>query len=371
MTPSLSDHQVLRLRVRAQRLHPQQAQSVTDAASLLKAICGVQAQDAAAASLAVRVRSHGLTARAVDRARLEERSIVRTWCMRGTLHLVAAEDIRWLLSLLGPIFAKADRRRRAQLGLDDDTSAKGVRAIRNALARRGPLTRAEIVAVLKQRGVPAEGQATVHLIALAALQGIICQGPDRNNKPTYLLLDDWIGRGRALAADAAPAELARRFVDAYGPAGPNDLAAWSGLPMDAARAAWQSIGGELIEVHVAGQPAWMLKTRAAWLRKPPARSPIVRLLPAFDTYWLGYRDRELALSPQHAKRIHPGGGIIHPALIVDGHASGRWRSQRQRGGVEIVVEPFETLTPAIRRGLESEVADLARFLEMKGEFLLA
>jgi uncharacterized protein YcaQ len=365
MARSLSDDQARRLRLRAQRLHSKQAQSVTGVAQLIKDICGVQAQDAPAAALAVRARSTRLTVADVERARVQERSIVRTWCMRGTLHLVAADDIGWLLPLFGPIFAKADRRRRAQLGLDDDASAKGVRVIREALARQGPLTRAEIAKELTRRGVPAEGQATIHLIGLAALQGIVCQGPDRNAKPAYTLLDDWIDRGRALPANTAQAELARRYLDAYGPAGPDDLAHWSGLPIGEARAAWKLVAGELIEVKVTGQPAWMLKSRAAWLSRPPTRSPIVRLLPSFDTYLLGYRSRDLALSPEYAKHIHPGGGLIHPALVVDGRALGRWRSKRRRDGVEVIVEPFEALNPSTLRGLESEVADLARFLRVK------
>ncbi|HET7090709.1 MAG TPA: winged helix DNA-binding domain-containing protein [Anaerolineae bacterium] len=365
MARSLSDAQVRRLHLSAQRLHPRQAQSVSSAAQVLKDICGVQAQDAQAAILAVRVRSAGLTASGVERARLQERSVVRTWCMRGTLHLLAAEDVGWLLSLFGPIFANANRRRRAQLGLDDDASAKGVRVIRDALAKQGPLTRAEIAKALARRGIPAEGQATIHLIYLAALQGIVCQGPDRGRQPTHILLKDWIDLEPALPANAARAELARRYLLAYGPAGPDDLAHWSGLPIGEMRAAWQSIAGELIEVNAAGRPAWMHKRHAAWLGRPAARSPIVRLLPSFDTYLLGYRDRSLALSPEHAKRIHPGGGIIHPALTADGRVLGTWRSQRRRDGIEVIVEPFEALALTVLRGIETEVADLARFLDRK------
>jgi hypothetical protein len=371
MAHSLTDLRVRQLRLRAQRLHPQQARSITSVAQLLSEICGLQAQDQAAANLAVRARSAALTASDIERARLEERSIVRTWLMRGTLHLVAAEDVRWLLALLGPIFAQAGRRRRAQLGLDDDASAKGVRVIREALAGRGPLTRAEIAYALKQRGIPAEGQATIHLIGLAALQGIVCQGPERNAEPAYILLDDWIDRKLVRPADAGQVELARRFVAAYGPVGPDDLAYWSGLPTAQARTAWRLIGDELIEVKVAGQPVWLLESRADWLNESAARASIVRLLPAFDTYWLGYRDRAVALSPKYAKRVHPGGGIIHPALVVDGRARGTWRSKRKRRGVDVVVEPFEALPSVTRRDLDAEVADLARFLGVEATLSIA
>jgi len=260
----------------------------------------VQAQDASAATLAVRVRSAGLTAADVEHARLGTRSVVRTWCMRGTLHLVATEDLGWLLTLLGPVFVEASRSRLTQLKLDEDTCAKGIRIIRNALAKQGPLIRHELARQLAPRGINTVGQAPIHLIGQAALQGIVCLGPDRGAKPTYVLIENWIGRQRAMSPDAARAELAHRYLNAYGPAGPHDLAAWSGLTIREARTAWKFIVDQLIEVEVAGRPAWMLKTQAAWLDEPPARHPIVRLLPSFDTYLLGYSSRDLAVAPRRA-----------------------------------------------------------------------
>ena len=218
MARSLSDDQARFLRLRAQRLHPQQRNSIADVAQVVKELCGVQAQDASAAALTVRARSAGLTASDVERARLQERSLVRTWCMRGTLHLLATQDIGWLLPLLGPIFVREGRRRRAELGLDEDTCARGIRAIRNALANRGPLTRAELADHLTACGIRATGQGPYHLVRQAALEGIVCVGPDRDNKPTYALLDDWVKPERAMSRDAAQAELARRYLEAYGPA---------------------------------------------------------------------------------------------------------------------------------------------------------
>lgn len=118
MTLTLSDNQVRFLRRRAQRLIPQPASQVTNVAHLVNALCGIQAQDAHAAELALRVRSVGLVAADVERARVQERSIIRTWAQRGTLRLLAVEDAGWLLSLLGPVFIAGDLRRRAELGLD-------------------------------------------------------------------------------------------------------------------------------------------------------------------------------------------------------------------------------------------------------------
>ncbi len=172
--PSSSHDQIRRLRLRAQRLDRRPLGSVTGVAQVTRDICGVQAQDPAAAALAIRARSAELVASDVDRARVQERSVVRTWAMRGTLHLLATDDLGWLLPLLGPIFVAESRRRRAELGLDEDTTARGVRALRAVLADQGPLTRAQVVEQLSTHGIRLEGQARPHLLRQAALQGAIC-----------------------------------------------------------------------------------------------------------------------------------------------------------------------------------------------------
>src|SRR5207302_9737427 len=158
------------------------------------------------------------------------------------------------------------------------------------------------------------GQARPHLLSRAALEGVICFGPDQDGEPTYVLLSDWVEQenSKRSLSDAAHAELTRRYLNAYGPATPQDQAAWSGMPLSKTRAAWQSIAEQLIEGEVVGAPAWMLKTRAAWLDELPASTPIVRLLPRFDTYLLGYQNRDLSVPTQYAKRINAGGGILHP-----------------------------------------------------------
>lgn len=361
MAVALTDEQALLLRLRAQRLAPPQPDTV---AAVVRALSGIQAQDMPAATLAVRVRSVDLRAADVQHARLEERSVVRTWAMRGTLHLLAAEDLGWLLPLLGPVCIAASRRRSAELGLDEEMYARGVRAIRDALASREPLARPELVEYLDSRGIRTEGQAKAYLMYRAALEGFICFGPDRGVQPTYVLLDDWIEEKRraALPREEACAELARRHLAAYGPAVPEDLAAWSGLALSEARAAWGRLANELLEVALNHRPAWMLKAHAAWLDELSAPARVVRLLPAFDTYLLGYRNRSLAVAPEYAKRVNAGGGMIAPSLLVNGRVMGTWKSQRRRSALEIVIEPFQPLAPEVLPGLEAEAGDLARFL---------
>jgi hypothetical protein len=389
---SLNTHQTRRMRLRAQLLLAGQSGLPTTPAQTLAAVCGVQAQDLPAGLLSIRARSTGLTAFEIEQARQggeggsETRpygpaanglaptdqpkqagpTIAWTWCLRGTLHLVTAEDASWLVALLGPASIAGDRRRFQQLGWDEPKAAKGLRLVQEALQTEGALTRAEIIRLLKENDLPSEGQAPVHLLYRAAMEGMLCAGPNRGKEPAYVLWESWLGKPRPRPHQEALAELARRYLQAYAPAGPQDLASWSGLKLGEARQAWQLIAGQLMEVEAAGEPAWLLESQLPWLEETLAEgsgtTPQVSLLPRFDTYLLGYASRDLAVDPAYARRIHPGGGIINAALLVDGRALGTWKVQRRRGGLEVQVEPFEPLAGALLPGVEAEAADVGRFL---------
>ncbi len=364
MTLVLSDAQTLLLRLRGQRLSAREAGSSAAVASITKGVCGVQAQDERAAALSVSTRGTILKANDVERALVEERSIVRTWCMRGTLHLLPAEDVGWLMSLYGPVFIAKSRRRYQQLRLDEDTCARGVRFLQSSLSVDAPLTRAQIVELLAPQEIQLSGQASYHFLRRAALQGVLCFGPTVEGEPTYVLLQEWIQEGARMKREAALLELATRYLLGYAPAGFEDLVTWSGLPAGDLRAAWRDLASQAIEVKVGNTPALVPRSHEPWLKETKGRvgAPVVRLLPSFDTYLLGYRDRALVVASRYAKHIHPGGGVLHPTLVVDGRASGTWRLDRRSGGLDVVVQPFEKLAHPVRDGLDSEANRVSEFL---------
>ena len=270
--------------------------------------------------------------------------MARIWCMRGTLHLVPAEDARWLVALLGPVGLARGRRRREQMGVVPEATA----AVRAALAD-GPRTRHEIAAHVRAAGhrLTDDPQAPIHLVMTAALAGHVIEAAWRGREPTYALTDDWLGAAGPLPdRDAALAELARRHARAHPPAGPEDLAAWSGLPMRDARRAFAAIAPELEEVEVLGRRAWI----ARGLEPAP---PAVRLLPAFDGILLGHRDRALTVRPEHARDVLPGGGILRPTVLADGLVEGTWRFERGSPAIA----PFDPPGPDVA----AEAADVVRF----------
>lgn len=370
---SLSAQQTRLLRMKNQRIAPSVANQAFTPEQVLADVVAVQAQDLPAARLSIWARSMGLTAVKVEQARQENRSIVWTWCMRGTQHLVASQDAAWLIPFLSPQLINASLKRFRELGWDDRRANVGLNLLHRNLTERGGMTRPEIINLLKENCLPHEGQAPFHLIRRAALEGILCLGADRQAEPTYVAYETWLGSFNTRDTQDAMADIALRYLDAYGPATPEDLATWSGLKQSQAREAWLMIDERLVSVEAAGKPCSMLKDHLALLDDPSfTTAPSqVQLLPAFDTYLLGYTNRVLIVAEEHARRIHPGGGLIYPVLLINGRACGTWRIKSRRDHLEIVITPFESLASELHALVEVQVADLGRFLSKEARMQIA
>jgi hypothetical protein len=258
--------------------------------------------------------------------------------MRGTLHLVAADDLPLTLAVFGPLLLARGRRRLEQLGLPPDVAERSTAEAAAILAEEAPLTRHELAARLRDRGVPvdARGQAPIHVVARAAHAGVLCEVGVRGREELYGPMHP----GPLPDRDEALAELARRYAAAHAPATAADFAAWSGLPAADVRRAWRE------PPDPAGEPA----------------DGPVRLLPAFDEWLLGWTDRNLVLAPEHARRVGPGGGIIRPVAIADGRVFATWRLDRRARRVEL--DPFGRV-PA---GVDAEVAAIGAFLGLELEW---
>ncbi|MEJ2857797.1 MULTISPECIES: DNA glycosylase AlkZ-like family protein [unclassified Saccharothrix] len=294
---------VLAQRMRAQRL----SHRATSTGDLLDSVLALQAQDVNALRLAARARGvHDLTG-----------PIVRTWAMRGTLHLFLLDDL-WVLGPLSTLIVQQGKRRRLQLGLTDDLCARALPALREVLTE--PLIRADVVARLAEVGIALDpkSQAPAHLMAYAAANGVL----HRTLDDEYALLPE-------IPEPGTVEQLWRRYRRAYGPATPADFAAWSGLPKSQLR--------DLPELP----------------DDPATPTGTVRMLGHFDPYLLGYKDRSLALAPEHVPLIQTGGGFLTPHVVVDGKVVATWR----RTGSEVEVHAFGT-----RPDLAEELADLGRFL---------
>jgi hypothetical protein len=268
----------------------------------------------------------------VERDLVDSREIAITWLMRGTLHLVAAEDLPWLIGLLGPLNEKRILWRLRQLDVSDTDIELGAAAIAHALAA-GPLTKAEIAETLVRQGVLPDtaGQRPIHLIGLAAARGVLCLGARRGARRTYALLREWLGVGVDMASEARRRQastiaLGRRYLAAFGPAGPVDFAFWSGLPTREARAAFTAIEDETETVTVDGRAGDLQALRGSRaLTCAPSRPPGERIcLPSWDNYLMGYADRSFLLGRDADGAVTPNGGVLLRAVIEDGLVVGKW-----------------------------------------------
>jgi hypothetical protein len=329
-------------RAAAQLLHRPAALGATE---VVRRLLAVQAQDLRSALLALRARDASI-ATADVRAALDAGGLVVTWLNRGTLHLVAAEDHGWLLALTAPKRTATIERRLREEGVSAQDAERAVEIVESALAAEGALTRPELAERIAAQGIRTEGQATPILLALAALRGVSVLGPMRGERQAFVLAREWVGNR---AAPGARAELARRYLAAHGPAAPADLAAWSGLPLRDARAGLDAVAAQTVEdddglVDLADRQA------------PPDRVP-PRLLPAFDPYMLGWKDRSFAVAADHARRVHPGGGMLRATATVDGRVVGTWTAP----GGRVELDLLEPVRPADAAALQAEAADVEAF----------
>jgi hypothetical protein len=234
-------------RCAAQLLCGDRAGSPEEVAQRLLAI---QAQDPRGARLAVRARSAGVSASDVDSA-LARRSMIVTWLNRGTLHLVRGEDYWWLHPLTTPQLRTGNSRRLAQEGVPPQDAERAVAAVRAALAADGPLTRSQLRERVAAAGVQTEGQALVHILALASIRGLIVRGPAAGRDQAFVLARDWLGAPPpAMSREAALGELARRYLAGHAPAADGDLARWAASGCETLGSAWPGAA------RCSGRTAW-------------------------------------------------------------------------------------------------------------------
>ena len=360
MTRDLSLAQLRRLRLQNQQLAD--ASRSTSTALVVRRLCALQSQEWPSAQLAIAARSVSITREDVKRARESDRSFVLTWSLRGTLHLVAAEDIGSQLALVAPRVIRQTGSRYKQLGLTEQIREKALDHVAEILAQDGPLIRAELADKLRTRGIPVAGQAIHHLVRYAALLGLICLGPERVGDLTYVLLSEWLPDYQPLeATDELLPIFARRYLRAYGPATSADFARWTGINARRADAAFEAIAGECVACE---SPVGEVSLLLQQLEQPPATAtePTVRFLPRYDNYLLAYKSRDFMVDAAQAKKVHPGGGLIRACVVSDGVAVANWKLEQQRKTARIVVSPFEKLDTSLLPPIETEVGNLARFL---------
>ena len=308
-------------------------------------VCGIHAQVPSSAELALATRVEGLDQAGVRAALWEQRSLVKGYGVRGTLHLLPRDEV--------PLWAAA-----LEWGSDPWYERHGftarqataiVRATGDALDGR-ELTRQELAAEVGRRTGPKVreliGNGWGSLLGPAAVRGLLCFGPPRGQNVTFVRADQWLGGWEERDPQEAMIEVVRRFLRAYGPSTHTELAQWLGRRPPQARALLASIGDELEQVEVDGTRRWVLLGDTE-----PGEGTALRLVPQYDAFVHGSHPRELSEAAR--TRIYSfrrgvyEGPVGLPVVLRDGRIAGIW----ERKPARIRVEAFE---PLPKRALQAE-----------------
>ncbi|HKP88114.1 MAG TPA: winged helix DNA-binding domain-containing protein [Blastocatellia bacterium] len=319
----------------------------------------VQAQDYTGALWAVGLRARNATEEGIKKA-IADKTIVRTWPMRRTLHFVAAADVRWMLELLTPRILAGSALRSQQLGLDERIFARSKEVFVRALEGGKQLRRDAMYGLLESARISTAGGRGLHIMCRLAMEGAICFGAREGKQPTFARLDEWVPAAKTMGRDEALAELAGRYFTSHGPATVQDFVWWSGLRTSDARAGLEMAKTHLVEEVIGGQTYWLHPSA------PVAKdtSPTAYLLPAYDEYTVAYKDRRAVLDPVYSKQMNTGNGVFSPLIVVDGQVVGTWKRTLKKDALVITPSPFEKLNKAETRAVAAAANRYGEFLNV-------
>ena len=349
---------VAKLRLASQQISRHQFKTAAD---LVTGMGGMQAQDYPGVKWAIGLRLPKATEDVVEKA-VADAAIVRSWVFRGTLHLVAPEDLRWMISLTAERqFHKADKRH-ADLKLDAATFKRSQSIFQRALEGGYLLTREELYKELERKGISTQGQRGYHMLWAAGLNRLICFGPLKGKQPTFALLDDWIPKSKELKGEQALAELALRYFQSHGPARVADLAWWAGLTLAEARSGHQAAKGKLAEAKVDDESFWM----AGEIAEGKTPQSDVFVLPGFDEYVIGYKDRKFIIDDQLDALLVPyKNGMFQPTIVSRGRIIGTWKCTTKKEKVLIEISPFSPLTKSESKNVSDAANRFGTFLDLE------
>ena len=295
--------------------------TLRSAADVVRTLGAVQSQDYASAKWALAQRASGLTDADVERV-FARGAILRTHVLRPTWHFVSPSDARWMLELTAPRIRAGQAYHERFLGLAASVFRKSNRILERALQGGRQRTRSELEVLLRRGGVRAPtGQHVGQMLMRAELDRVIISGPRRGNQFTYALFDDRVPASPPRDRDAALQDLIRRYFRTRGPATLQDFAWWSGLTVGDATRGVTAAGTALERFTAGGRTYWHDPSR-----RSRRATRVAHLLPNFDEYVVGFRDRTaIAERLLDARPRHKVDGLIGHVVVVDGQIVGGWR----------------------------------------------
>jgi len=296
---------------------------------------GIQAQDYAMAKWALGIRLPGFTDDMVEMA-LGSGEVFRTHVLRPTWHLVARDDLRWMLQLTAPRIIASMNARHKQLELSGKLLAKCNTLLEKTLSGGLSLTREELMTMLRQNGIETNKNRSSHILMWAELHAIICSGTSSGKRPTYALVEERVPRSKPLHKEEALATLAHRYFNSHGPATLQDFVWWSGLQVSDARNGLEMVKPMLDSMEAGSDVYWFKNGKGNKIR-----SDAVYLLPAYDEFLISYRDRSAVLSLSDHTRAVSDNGLFRPVIVLGSQVAGIWKRTVEKNTMLIEMQPFD------------------------------
>jgi hypothetical protein len=202
------------------------------------------------------------------------------------------------------------------------------------------------------------------LLHLAGARGIVCYGPNRGNEPSFVRADAWISPWQDLPVEQAEVALLRRYLRAFGPATAADFSFWTGLSLTDAREIWAREEAGFAPVNVDGWPAAVLREDLDELAQAKFERPLIRLLPYFDSFLLGHKEREHLVTQENRKHVYRAQGWIAPVVLINGRVAAVWTHAQAGDRLRVSVTRYESLSRRHIAGIQEETRDLGRFLKV-------
>jgi hypothetical protein len=325
-------------------------------------IGGAQAQLMSAAELQLGVRSRA-TVEGVRKALWKDKSLVKTWLMRGTLHLLPSNDLPLYTAAMRSRWVWPNNTWLKWVQLTEPELIALIGAIGDALDQ--PMTREELIAKVGRRTsehirtVMKSGWST--MLKPVARSGRLCFGPSRGQSVTFVRPDVWLDSWQDLDPDQAVIEVARRYLRAYGPATKDDFARWFGAWPGVGKAAWAGLAGELAPVAIEGRRADVLTADLKQV-KATADDSSVTLLPGFDPYLMGHMSRDHLFDSKHRPRVSRTSGWISAVVLVDGRVDGTWTHTIAKQKLSLAIVPLQKLPAKVRPEIRARAEELAATL---------
>jgi hypothetical protein len=344
-----------------QRLTKPTFERAINVVSLLGA---VQAQDYGGAKWGLAQRMRNATDDDIEK-QIAAGTIVRTHILRPTWHFVAAADIHWMLALSAPRVHAANAYYYRTLELDSAVFSKSRKILIKTLQGGKQLTRVELGTAMSKAGIPMKDSRRLNASMMwAELDGVVCSGARRGKQFTYALLEELVPRTKILERDEALAELARRYFLTRGPATADDFSWWSGLTKSDSRRAAAAAASDLEHEIIDGRSYWFpTPTRVA-----KRRTPIVHLLPNYDEYFIGLKDRSAFSTRLGKARIEVRMDALQGHILtINGQIVGGWNRTLRGKDVVVHLKLLQRLTAPETRAVEKAARSFGEFLGIEAK----